>query len=118
MMASWRTDHMEAIMTDKIETEYDRAWRERGEAEHALRLWQRNQSSPTFTKVMGVIGGVLGGLMICAANKDWNWGFSPIIVILGMLFSMLPFIGPSIIRDEERNRAKAEATLKRLGVWK
>jgi hypothetical protein len=99
------------------EYEYDRAWRERGEAERALRLWNRSQQSPRFVKGAGILGGIMGGLMICGAIKEMSWTSIPVI-LLGMLFASMLWVGPATLRDDERNREEAKATLKRLGVWK
>lgn len=99
------------------ETEYQRAWRERGEAEQAFRQWQHSRQSPAFIKGVGVLGAIMGGLLICAAIKNWSAASIPII-FLGLLFASMAFTGPVVIRDQAKRRAEAEATLKRLKVWK
>ena len=96
------------------ETDYDRAWRERGEAEAALRQWRNNQSSPGMLIGIATFAGFMGLLMLCLVIRDRQW--------IGLFF-VVPFLGLAVltpwrIRDERRAREEAEVTLKRLGVWK
>lgn len=97
------------------ESAYKRAWRERGEAEAALRQWRKNQGSPAFYKFTGFLGILAGAVFMIGAIEEASWHSIP-IAILGLLFLHLPFTVPAIIRDEAKARDEALATLRRLGI--
>jgi hypothetical protein len=99
-----------------VETEYDRAWRERGEAEAALRKWRQNQQSPTFIKGTAVFGGLVATAIVVGFISDPGWDYSPSLV-LALIFATIPLLAPAMLRDQRKARAEAEATLKRLKVW-
>lgn len=100
-----------------MESDYQRAWRERGEVEYALRKWWHNQQSPVFLKVTGVFGGLVGGAMFCAFVSDPAWNYAPILIFAAM-YAALPMLTPSILRRQAKARDEAKATLQRLGIWK
>lgn len=100
-----------------METDYDRAWRERGEAEAALRQWRNNQSSPTMIKTISTFAGLVGATLFCLFVREPSWDLAPALIFATMFYAM-PFLSASMLRDEEQQREEARATLSRLGLWK
>lgn len=101
---------------DTPETDYQRAWRERGEVEEALRKWRRNRSSPAFTKGVAIMAVLVSGGIIGAFIADPSRSAAPVL-FFAALFGALPFLTPSILRDEAKARAEAKATLEKFGLW-
>jgi DMSO reductase anchor subunit len=98
------------------ETDYQRAWRERGEVEAALRKWNNNQSSPIFLKSVAIVGGLVGAAIVVGFIKEPSWTYVPVLFIAALFLSLL-FLTPSMLRDEVKARAEAKETLERLGYW-